>query len=250
MLIERWLGCENIGRSRIPCPAIVVSYQLFMNSVDRVDQIRSTNPIRRREKKIHMSLWTYFLDLVLHQSYCIYKTLIENKKISEYDNDDESSADSSSENETHDKVLQFNEFKRVVSEQLVRTFLLKKERIRQRNEERITATQMMCRTVGTSEHHVLMQNKMVNGSNQVACYLCSLILNQRKNSKYGCVQCGKGFHVDCFAAYHNQHALNGQGNAIRGIIITLKDVRSHQGKGTRKRKSNKINSLCNLRLPA
>ena len=81
----------------------------------------------------------------------------------------------------------------------------------QRNEERITATQMMCRTVGTSKHHVLMQNKMVNGSNQVACYLCSLILNQRKNSKYGCVQCGKGFHVDCFAAYHNQHVFTWTG---------------------------------------
>ena len=64
-----------------------------MNSVDRVDQMRSTNPIIRREKKIHMSLWTYFLDLVLHQSFCIYKTLIGNKKISEYD-DDKSSADS------------------------------------------------------------------------------------------------------------------------------------------------------------
>ena len=33
------------------------------------------------------------------------------QKISEYDNNDESSADSSSENEMHDKVLPFNEFK-------------------------------------------------------------------------------------------------------------------------------------------
>ena len=177
-----------------------------MNSADRVDQMRSTNPITRREKKIHMSLWTYYLDLVLHQSFCIYKTLIENKKISEYD-DDESSADSNNlgEIQSAGKILQFYEFKRVVSEQLVRPFLLEKERIRQRSEERMTAAQMMCRTVGTSQHHVLMENKTVKGSNQVACYLCSLILNQRKNSKHGRVQCGKGFHVDCFAAYHNQH---------------------------------------------
>ena len=38
--IERWTGNENIGRSRIMCPAIIVSYQYFMNGVDRVDQMR------------------------------------------------------------------------------------------------------------------------------------------------------------------------------------------------------------------
>ena len=68
--IERWLGCENIGRSRIACPAIIASYQLFMNGVDRVDQIRSTNPTKRVEKRIHMSLWTYVLTCM-----CIKRTV-------------------------------------------------------------------------------------------------------------------------------------------------------------------------------
>ena len=67
--IERWTGGETVGRSRIKCPAIIVSYQFFMNGVDRVDQLRSTNPIKRKEQKIHMTLWTYCLDLCIHQAY-------------------------------------------------------------------------------------------------------------------------------------------------------------------------------------
>ena len=81
--IERWVGTETIGRSRIQCPSIIVSYQFFMNGVDRVDQMRSTNPTKRKETKIHMSIWTYCLDLVIHQAYCIYKVLIAEGKISE-----------------------------------------------------------------------------------------------------------------------------------------------------------------------
>ena len=91
--IERWTGSEHIGRSRINCPAIIVSYQLFMNGVDRVDQMRSTNPTKRREAKIYMSLWTYCLDLVVHQAYCVYKAMITQHKINENNIVDDESND-------------------------------------------------------------------------------------------------------------------------------------------------------------
>ena len=79
VLIERWTGVEIIARSCIQCPAIIVSYQLFMNSVDRVDQLRSTAATRRKEKRIHMSLWTYCIDLSVHQAFCVYKELLAQK---------------------------------------------------------------------------------------------------------------------------------------------------------------------------
>ena len=79
VLIERWTGVEMIARSRIQCPAIIVSYQLFMNSVDRVDQLRSTAATRRKEKRIHMSLWTYCIDLTVHQAFRVYKELLAQK---------------------------------------------------------------------------------------------------------------------------------------------------------------------------
>ena len=60
-----------------------------MNGVDRVDQMRSTNPTKRKETKIHTSVWTYCLDFVIHQAYCIYKLLIAEGKISEIRTSDE-----------------------------------------------------------------------------------------------------------------------------------------------------------------
>jgi len=47
--IERWMGGESMHRTHIMAPAIVAAYNLFMNGVDRMDQIRSVNPRRRRE---------------------------------------------------------------------------------------------------------------------------------------------------------------------------------------------------------
>ena len=58
--------------------------------------------------------------------------------------------------------------------------------------------------------HILVQN-MVNKSGQITdlnCYLCSLIKKQKLRTNYGCAFCRKGFHVNCFAAFHHQDKLN------------------------------------------
>ena len=36
---------------------------------------------------------------------------------------------------------------------------------------------------------------------------------------YGCVKCGKGFHVNCFTAYHCQGALQGDSKALCDMIV-------------------------------
>jgi len=119
--IERWAGSETIGRSRISCPSIIASYQLFMNGVDRVDQMQSTNLTKRKETKIHMSIWTYSVDLVVHQAYVIYKALIAEGKISVI-----SIADENDDQASNSESLSFYEFKRKCCEQLVTTYLNQK----------------------------------------------------------------------------------------------------------------------------
>ena len=57
--IHRWTGDESIHRSEFKVPAIIVSYNLFMNSVDLVDQMVKTNHINRREKRISMNIFTF-----------------------------------------------------------------------------------------------------------------------------------------------------------------------------------------------
>jgi hypothetical protein len=50
-----------------------------MNGVDRMDQLRSTNITRQREKRLHMTMFTMVLDLAIHQAYSIYISLVPNE---------------------------------------------------------------------------------------------------------------------------------------------------------------------------
>jgi hypothetical protein len=52
-----------------------------MNSVDRMDQKRATNPTRRKEKKIYMSLFTYVLDLACTQAHALLMGLKNCEKV-------------------------------------------------------------------------------------------------------------------------------------------------------------------------
>ena len=45
--IQRWTGKETMHRTNLSVPAIIVAYNNYMNSVDRMDHIRSSNPTRR-----------------------------------------------------------------------------------------------------------------------------------------------------------------------------------------------------------
>ena len=73
--IERWLGNEVIRRSQITVPAIVAAYNIFMNSVDRMDQLRAAAPCRRKETRLNMSLFTWVLDLSVHNAYSVFSHL-------------------------------------------------------------------------------------------------------------------------------------------------------------------------------
>ena len=114
-----------------------------------------------------------------------------------------------------------------------------------------TGNRQMEITVGRHEHHILLPNKEINGRKALSCHLCNLIhgtTNKRK-PVFGCVQCGKGFHVECFAAYHHRHALNGRSSALRTIINSIENINEDNGKKTRKRKSDRISSMEDLTLP-
>ncbi len=58
--------------------AIVVAYNYFMNSVDRMDQIRSTVPIQRKEKRLPMIIFTFILHLAMNNARSILINLDRN----------------------------------------------------------------------------------------------------------------------------------------------------------------------------
>lgn len=51
-----------------------------MNGVDRVDQLRYTNPTRRKEMRLSMSLFTWLLDLSIINSFALMKHIQKKPK--------------------------------------------------------------------------------------------------------------------------------------------------------------------------
>ena len=56
-------------------PVFIVAYNKYMNSVDKMDQKRSTNPTKRKEKRLGMSIFTYLLDQACLQSFSVFKCI-------------------------------------------------------------------------------------------------------------------------------------------------------------------------------
>ena len=220
-------------------PSIIVSYQFFMNAVDRLDQMQSTNPTKRKGIKIYMSVWTYCLDLVMYQAYCIYKVLIAEGKISKFRTSDEDE-----EAAGNREPLSFFEFKRRCCEQLVTPYVNQKAAgtytatVASTSTSTSTVNEVMEATVGSLQQHILLPNKMVNNNNSISCHLCNM-LKKKRQSVFGCLQCGKGFHVECFAAYHHRHALTGRTETLHTIINAVEGVGERLA---RKRKSDRLSS--------
>ena len=70
---------------------------------------------------------------------------------------------------------------------------------------------------------------IVTRNPQLECFLCRLLLKNYEvqgtlpKSMYGCIKCGKGFHVNCFTAFHFTKGLQGNTTLVNDVIrgITL-----------------------------
>ena len=58
-------------------PAPIVAYNAFMNLVDHMDERQSTNLTMRVEKKLTHTLWTFYLDADINNSYALLYKLKE-----------------------------------------------------------------------------------------------------------------------------------------------------------------------------
>ena len=56
-LINRWSNVSVYHQECIQSPDIVADYNIFMNGVDKLDQMSSMNPTHRREKRLQMTLF-------------------------------------------------------------------------------------------------------------------------------------------------------------------------------------------------
>ncbi|OWZ00028.1 hypothetical protein PHMEG_00028870 [Phytophthora megakarya] len=73
--IARWTGAEMMHMALLYVPVSIAAFNKFMNAVDRVDQLRSTNSTQHREVRLTMTLFTWALDICIINAFALKKRL-------------------------------------------------------------------------------------------------------------------------------------------------------------------------------
>jgi len=71
--ISHWTGVENLYQTDFYIAAPIVAYNINMNVVDHMDQYCSTLATQQREKQVHLTVFTYIMDLSITQAYAVYQ---------------------------------------------------------------------------------------------------------------------------------------------------------------------------------
>ena len=180
-----WIGFELFYSRSIKFPDIVAAYNIFMNDVDSMDQMRATSPTSRAEQRLNMSIFTLILDLTMENSFSTYSKLrtLENSL----------------------PKVEFHEFKRRVVVSLVQPLCgsasdsARRKRYLPAPEEQVPAQVQDVNTAREwqAPFHVLLDTK---NSAKIRCFLWPQ-LGMKERVMTACSACGQGFHENCFAAY-------------------------------------------------
>ena len=143
------------------------------------------------------------------------------------------------------RPITFFEFKRRICEQMVGTYLKDRTRRLNSNTNALIGQDEEGAHVGRQHEHILLENKMIKGDNRVSCHLCALFGKGNRKSIYGCMHYQKGFHVNCFALYHQRWALKKCSPSILRIIEAMEKPQTNF---VRKRKSERISCIEDIKI--
>lgn len=176
--LPRWMEHECLKKTTLSVPAIIMAYNLFMNAEYRVDQVRASSAMMRKEHRVSMSLFCFILDPAIQNAFALYRCL------------------------GHSNFKTFREFKRNIDEQLV---LPQIKSNKQRSILRLVSSN---ESAGDGQMlHVLLENVRHSSTANVArqCYLCkhlNINCNGKSTSIFSCSICKVAFHVNCFTLYN------------------------------------------------
>ncbi len=77
--MKRWIKGCFMKKAIFKISSIISAYNMFMNGVDRFDQMRSTNALERKEMRVSMSIFTFIIDASIHNAWVILNK-VENDK--------------------------------------------------------------------------------------------------------------------------------------------------------------------------
>lgn len=174
------------------------------SSPEAIDLCHGLAPIRRwtGEQNLHRKILSvpaaiavWAMDLSLIKAFCLMKKIAP----------------------AECKHLSLREFKRRVAEQMTATHFRQVRRKHQAAPQRETVQAIV--GADTSQH-ILTPNSTKHSKAKLTCYLCSL-RGLPKMSKYGCTACLRGYHVECFAAFHYRNAFTSESLTIRSALDEL-----------------------------
>ena len=164
-------------------PAPVVTYNMFMGSVDIMDQKREATYKKRREKQLSTNIFNHILSLACLNVHAIYNKLLQGEMIE-------------GEHLTH------SEFKRQLAQQLcVADNPISSTHI---------PTNLPCPLLITEEVSSFHSHQMYRvDENQYmpTCYVCIMGIKKRVKVNMICRVCKLVFHTTCFTAYHNSDSM-------------------------------------------
>ncbi len=66
---RRLAGDEVLHRNIVRVPEVIVAYDFFMNSAHQIDQLRTTSPTQRKERRLYVDLVTWIVDLTMDKAF-------------------------------------------------------------------------------------------------------------------------------------------------------------------------------------
>jgi hypothetical protein len=169
-----------------------------MNGFDHMDQYHSTLATQHKEMRLQMTLFTFLLDLAISKAFALHQKMASDQR---------------------DKPISFFNFKQKECEQLVIPWVTaawprsrtSPDMSQHTNESSQEGNPTIEQTLGTiDETHMIVENlpRRSNPSRpqDIDCFLCRKMGKEMKTS-YSCVQCKKGFHVNCFTSFYYRGAV-------------------------------------------
>ena len=214
--IKRWVkGIDIFHRSVFIVPSLIAAYNKFMSGVDRMDQRRGTNAIRRKEQRVDRTVFSLVVDLSISNAYALLQQYKEDNK---------------------EDCITFRTFKTRVASQLIQLHLDERKK-----RKKPVGSEAAANNIGSIDSpHVLLP---FTGNARRGCFLCcsltdanlvkitngmSTSSSNSKNSFKQCVKCQKGFHVNCFAVYHYPHLLKEHRTELKDFVENLTNTNKKQ----------------------
>lgn len=197
--LQRWNGGEFLRQPMLQVPSIVVAYNLFMNAVDRFDQLRSIAPMTHCERGVTMSMLTFVMDVWIINAHAILNAI----------------------RTPGESIIGIGEMKERIVAQLVDEHVKYKEQphcLRHiHSAQYVTDNEAAFKNVADAKH-MLLENK---NHRSVHCVLCNLVPQNGRGGYtfYSCTACQQGFRVSSFALFHDRDTFRTHREDMFDIVV-------------------------------